>query len=256
MIHPSAIIDSSAVIGEGVTIGAYAVIGAQVEIGADTRVGSHVVIHGPVRIGRDNRIFQFASLGEEPQDLSYQGEATRLEIGDRNVIREYVSFNRGTPKGGGLTRIGSDNMFMAHSHVGHDCSVGDKNVFANSASLAGHVELADQCILGGFTLVHQFTRIGSQAFTSMGSAINRDVPPYVIVSGNYARSYGINKVGLKRKGFAPELIEAISKAYKLLVRNRADRGLALEQLAPLRSQYPEVEAFSQFVLASQRGIVK
>lgn len=256
MIHPSAIIDPSAVVGAGVSVGAYAVIGAQVTIGAGTRVGSHVVIHGPVSIGRDNRIFQFASLGEEPQDLSYQGEATRLEIGDRNVIREYVSFNRGTPKGGGLTRIGDDNMFMAHSHVGHDCLVGNKNVFANSASLAGHVTLGDQCILGGFTLVHQFTRIGSQAFTSMGSAINRDVPPYVIVSGNYARSYGINKVGLKRKGFAPELIDAIGKAYKLLVRTRTNRQLALAQLEPLREQYPQVQAFVEFVLASERGIVK
>lgn len=256
MIHPTAIIDSSASLAEGVSVGAYSVIGPNVEIGAGTRISHHVCINGPARIGRDNRIFQFASIGEEPQDLSYKGEPTRLEIGDRNTIREFVTLSRGTPKGGGLTRIGDDNMLMAYVHIGHDCLVGNKNVFANSASLAGHVELGDQCILGGFSLVHQFSRVGSHAFTSMAAAINRDVPPFVIVSGNYARSFGINKIGLKRKGFSPELIDAIGKTYKLLVRNRVGRAEALEQLAPLAKAHPEVAMFVDFVTASKRGIVK
>ncbi|UTA46738.1 acyl-ACP--UDP-N-acetylglucosamine O-acyltransferase [Simiduia sp. 21SJ11W-1] len=256
MIHPTAIIDPTAHIAEGVTIGPYTVVGAHVRIESGTRVGSHVAINGPVHIGRDNRIFQFASIGEEPQDLSYKGEATRLEIGDRNTIREYVSFNRGTPKGGGLTKIGSDNLFMAYCHIGHDSAVGNKNVFANSASLAGHVTVGDQCILGGFTLVHQFTSIGSHAFTSMGAAINRDVPPFVIVSGNYARSYGINKVGLKRKGFSAECIAAILKAYKVLVRQRTSQAEAEALLAPLASEFDAVAQFMEFVRTSNRGIVK
>ena len=255
MIHPSAIIDPSAKIAEGVSIGAYAVIGEHVEIGAGTRIGSHVVIHGPVSIGKNNRIFQFASLGEEPQDLSYKGEPTRLVIGDRNTIREYVSFNRGTPKGGGVTKIGDDNLFMAYVHVGHDCIVGNKNVFANSASLAGHVELGDQCILGGFSLVHQFTRVGSHAFTSMAAAINRDVPPFVIVSGNYARSFGINKVGLKRKGYSAAEIDAIFKVYKLMVRRRLSETQIADQLEPLVC-FDGVKLLVDFITQSCRGIVK
>ena len=255
MIHPSAIIDPSAKIAEGVSIGAYAVIGEHVEIGAGTRIGSHVVIHGPVSIGKNNRIFQFASLGEEPQDLSYKGEPTRLVIGDRNTIREYVSFNRGNPKGGGVTKIGDDNLFMAYVHVGHDCIVGNKNVFANSASLAGHVELGDQCILGGFSLVHQFTRVGSHAFTSMAAAINRDVPPFVIVSGNYARSFGINKVGLKRKGYSAAEIDAIFKVYKLMVRRRLSETQIADQLEPLVC-FDGVKLLVDFITQSSRGIVK
>ncbi len=256
MIHPSAIIDPSARIADDVRIGPYTVIGGDVTIGSGTRIGSHVVIHGPAAIGKDNRIFQFASLGEEPQDLSYKGEGTRLEIGDRNIIREYVSFNRGTTKGGGLTQIGDDNLFMAYCHIGHDSAVGSKNVFANSASLAGHVTVGDQCTLGGFTLVHQFTTLGSHAFTSMGAAINRDVPPFVIVSGNYARSYGINKVGLKRKGFSADCIAAILTAYKLMVRNRHSRQQAFEKLEPLIAQYDAVAEFVSFIENSSRGIVK
>lgn len=256
MIHPTAIIDPTAKIAAGVAIGPYTIIGPNVEIGEGTRISAHVTINGPVAIGRDNRIFQYASLGEEPQDLSYAGEPTRLEIGDRNTVREYVSMNRGTPKGGGITRVGSDNLFMAYTHVGHDSRVGHKNVFANSASLAGHVTVGDQCILGGFSLVHQFTQIGSHAFTSMGAAINRDVPPFVIVSGNYARSFGINKVGLKRKGFSAETIAAITLAYKLLVRQRLSPAQAHERLAPLAAEFEAVGQFIAFVEASQRGIVK
>ena len=256
MIHPTAIIDSSAKIAENVHIGPYAVICAAVEIGANTRIGAHTIVCGPTFIGAGNRIFQHAVLGEEPQDLGYQGEATRLVIGERNVIREYATLNRGTAKGGGITKIGDDNYLMAYTHIGHDCQIGSNNVFTNSTSLSGHVEVNDHCNLGGFTLLHQFTRIGSYAFTSMGSAINRDVPPFVMVSGNYARSYGINKVGLQRKGFPPDLIQAISRAYKLLVRTRAEREAALAQLEPLAEQYSEVQLFIDFVLSSSRGIVK
>lgn len=256
MIHPTAIVDSSAKIGDNVTIGAYSIVGADVEIGEGSVISPHVMINGPVTIGRENRIYQFASIGEEPQDVSYKGEPTRLIIGDRNRIREYASLNRGTPKGGGVTRIGNDNLLMSYVHIGHDSQVGDNNVFANSTSLAGHVEVGNQTILGGFTLVHQFTNIGSHAFTSMGAAVNRDVPPYVIVSGNYARSYGINKVGLKRKGFSAEAIAAIWKAYKLLVRQRYDREQSLLQLASLIEMHSEVKFFVDFILASKRGIVK
>lgn len=179
-----------------------------------------------------------------------------MVIGDRNIIREYVSLNRGSLKGGGVTRLGDENYLMDYSHVGHDCQIGNNNIFTNSTSLAGHVSVGDHCNFGGFSLLHQFIRIGSHAFTSMGSAINRDVPPFVIVSGNYARSYGINKIGLQRKGFSAELIKAIGKTYKLLVRNRSERDVALQQLAPLAKQFREVQLFIDFISSSPRGIVK
>lgn len=256
MIHPTAIIAPSAKIAENVKIAPYADIGQHVEIGAGTCIGSHTAIYGPTIIGEDNRIFQHCTLGGEPQDIGYQDEATQLVIGDRNTIREYVSLNRGTQKGGGVTHLGNDNYLMSYVHVGHDCKIGNNNILTNSTSLAGHVTLGDHCNLGGFSLLHQFIHVGSHAFTSMGSAINRDVPPFVIVSGSYARSYGINKVGLRRKGFSPELIKAINKAYKLLVRRRSKRDAALEQLAPLAEKYSEVQLFIDFILSSQRGIVK
>jgi len=256
MIHPTAIIDPAASIADDVQIGPYSIVGADVEIGAGTWIGPHVVINGPTRIGNDNRIFQFASLGEAPQDLKYAGEPTRLEVGDRNTIREYVTLNRGTRDGGGITRIGNDNLFMAYVHVAHDCHVGDNIVFANSASLAGHVDVGDNAILGGFTLVHQFVRVGDHCFTSMGSAINRDVPPYVIVSGNYAQPHGINKVGLKRRGFSDEVIRAILSAYKLLIRSHRPRDEVLAAVQPLVDQYPEVKLLVDFIVASKRGIVR
>lgn len=256
MIHQTAIIDPSARIADNVEIGPYSIIGADVEIGAGTWIGPHVVINGPTKIGKQNKIFQFASLGEQPQDLTYDGQPTRLEIGDRNTIREYVSFNRATEEGGGITRIGNDNLFMAYMHVAHDCRIGNKIVFANSASLAGHVEIGDHAILGGFTLVHQFTRIAPHCFTSMGSAINRDVPPYVIVSGNYAKPYGINKVGLKRRGFSDESIRAIQKAFKLLIRSHKPRAELFEEVKPLADQFPEVKLFVDFITSSKRGIVR
>ena len=256
MIHSTAIIDPTAKIAEDVSVGAYAVIGPGVEIDSGTQVGDHATIYGPTTIGRENQILQHSVLGGAPQDISYQGEPTRLVIGERNTIREYVSISRGSVHGGGITRVGDDNFIMAYAHIGHDCQVGNQNVITNSVSLAGHVIVGDKCNLGGFSLVHQFVRIGSFAFTSMGSAINRDVPPFVTVSGNYARSYGINKIGLRRNGFSTESIDAISRAYKLLVRRRVRRDNALRQLEPLMRNFEEVKLFVNFVQESSRGIVK
>ena len=256
MIHQTAIIDSSAIIASDVQIGAYSIIGAHVEIESGTWIGPHVVINGPAKIGKNNRIFQFASLGEAPQDLKYKGDPTRLELGDSNTIREYVTFNRGTKEGNGVTRIGNNNLFMAYVHVAHDCHVGSNIVFANSASLAGHVTVEDFAILGGFTLVHQFSRIGGYAMTSMGSAINRDVPPYLIVSGNYAKPIGVNKIGLKRRGFSDDAIRAITNAYKLLVRSHKSRDEVNAAVLPLVQKYPEVQRFVDFINASQRGIIR
>ena len=256
MIHTTAVIDPGAKLADDVTVGAYAVIGAEVEIGSGCSIADHATIFGPTTIGRDTRVFQHATLGGVPQDIGYKDEPTRLVIGERNTIREYVSISRGTVFGGEITRVGDDNFIMAYAHIGHDCQVGSGNIITNSVSLGGHVHIGDQCNLGGFTLVHQFTHIGSHAFTSMGSAINRDVPPFVMVSGNYARSYGINKVGLRRKGYSPEAIEAIFRAYKLLVRRRVPRDEAVQQLEPLAQQFSEVRLFVDFVLGSSRGIVK
>lgn len=256
LIHSTAIIDPTARIAEGVSIGAYAVIGPQVEIYSGTHIGDHATIYGPTTIGCDNHILQHTTLGGAPQDLNYKGEPTRLVIGDRNTIREYTSISRGSVTGDGVTQVGNDNFIMAYAHIGHDCHVGDQNVIANSVSLAGHVKVGDKCNLGGFSLMHQFVRIGSFAFTSMGSVINLDVPPFVTISGNYARSYGINKIGLRRNGFSAETINAINKAYKLLVRKRVQRDDALQQLEPLAQKFSEVRLFVDFVLSSSRGIVK
>jgi UDP-N-acetylglucosamine acyltransferase len=256
VIHSTAIIDPTAEIAEDVSIGAYAVVGPQVEIGSGSSIADHATLYGPTRIGRNNRILQHTTLGGAPQDLHYEGEPTRLVIGDRNTIREYASISRGSVGGGGVTTIGDDNFIMAYAHIGHDCQVGDQNVITNSVALAGHVHVGDKCNLGGFSLVHQFVHIGSFAFTSMGSAINRDVPPFVTVSGNYARSYGINKIGLRRNGLSAETINAIYKAYKLLVRRRGGREEALQELEPLVQKHGEVKLFVDFVLGSTRGIVK
>jgi UDP-N-acetylglucosamine acyltransferase len=256
MIHDTAIVDADAKIADGVEIGAYSVIGAGVEIGAGTRVGPHVVVMGPTRIGCDNRIFQFSSIGEAPQDKKYQGEPTRLVIGDRNVIREYVTLNRGTVEGNGETLIGNDNLFMAYSHVAHDCIVGDHTIFANAASLSGHVEVGDHATLGGFTSVHQFTSIGSRAFCGLGSVITQDIPPFSTAAGNRARVVGINKEGLKRRGFSPELIRALHKSFRELLRSRLSKESAFENLKPLCDKYPEVDEFVEFIRNSKRGIAR
>lgn len=255
-IHPTAIVDPSARLADGVSIGAYSIIGADVEIGANTVIGPHVVIQGPTRLGRDNHVCQFASLGEAPQDKKYQGEPTRLEIGDRNIIREFVTMNRGTPTGGGITRIGNDGLYMAYVHVAHDCRIGDKVIFSNNASLAGHVHVEDWVILSGFTLVHQFCSIGAHAFTGMGSAISKDVPPYLMVSGNPAEPHGINKEGLKRRGFLPEQIRSLRNAYKVLYRSGLSLEEAKSELAKMAEASPELVPFTQFMNNAKRSIIR
>lgn len=253
-IHPTAIVDPKATLGTDVSIGPYSVIGPDVEVGDRTWIGPHVVIQGPTVIGEENRIFQFASLGEAPQDKKYQGEPTRLQIGDRNVIRECATINRGTVGGGGLTSVGSDNLLMAYIHIAHDCHVGNGVIFSNNASLAGHVTVGDQVILSGFTLVHQFCSIGAHAFTGMGSAIAKDVPPFLMVSGNPAKPHGINKEGLKRRGFSPESIRALKEAYRVLYRSGLSLEEAKQQLQNERSS--EVEAIVHFLETSQRSIIR
>lgn len=256
MIDARAVIAPDAKIGDGVTVGPYTVIGSEVEIGAGTWIGPHVVIAGPTRIGRDNKIFQFASLGEAPQDKKYAGEKTRLEIGDRNAIREYCTINRGTVQGGGVTRIGNDNWIMAYVHIAHDCLVGDQTIFANSASLAGHVTVGDHAILGGFTLVHQFCMIGAHCFCGMGSVISMDVPPYVMVSGNPAKPHGINSEGLKRRGFSGEALRALREAYKLIYKSNLTLNEARERIAARVNECPDLVLLTRFLEQSQRGIVR
>ncbi len=255
-IHPTAIIDPSARLGEGVTIGAYSIIGADVEIGDNCWIGPHVVVNGPTRIGKENRIFQFSSIGEAPQDKKYAGEPTRLEIGERNLIRESVTINRGTVGGGGVTTVGDDNLLMAYIHIAHDCHVGSRTIFSNNASLAGHVTIGDQVILSGFTLVHQFCSIGAHAFTGMGSAIAKDVPPYLMVSGNPAHPHGINKEGLKRRGFSPDSITALKRAYKVLYRSGLSLGEATDELRKMAADTPEVRPFVEFIANSERSILR
>lgn len=256
-IHRTAIVDDSAVIGEDVSIGAYSVIGPNVQIGARTRIAPHVVVTGPTRIGEDNEIYQFASIGERPQDKKYHGEDSTLEIGDRNMIRESVTINRGTADGGGVTRVGNDNWIMAYCHIAHDCLVANNTIFSNSASLAGHVEVDDYAILGGFSLVHQFTRIGAHCFSGFGSVISKDVPPYVNVSGNPAAPHGLNAEGLKRRGFSVEQLSAIKKAYKLLYKSGLRLEEAVGQISELAGDDASVKVFADFLTAdSKRSIIR
>jgi UDP-N-acetylglucosamine acyltransferase len=256
VIHPTAIVASSARLDSTVSIGPYAVIGEDVEIGAGTQIAAHVAVKGPTRIGRDNRIHQFASIGDDPQDKKYAGERTELEIGDRNTIREYCTINRGTAQDKGVTRVGNDNWIMAYVHIAHDCDVGDGTIFANNASIAGHVSVGDWAILGGFTAAHQFCRIGAHAMTSMFTYVTKDVPPYVTASGRPAMPRGINAEGLKRRGFNAEQIRNIREAYRILYR----RGLKLEEaLASLdeRAQtQPELTVLVSSLRASSRGVVR
>ena len=255
-IDPSAVIDPGAKIADKVSIGPFSIIGADVEIGEGTWIGPHVVIQGPTRIGRENKFYQFSSIGEVPQDKKFHGESSLLEIGDRNVVREFCTINRGTEDGGGSTRIGNDNWIMAYVHIAHDCQIGNNTTFANNATLAGHVNIGDYAILGGFTLVHQFTAIGAHAFTGMGSAISKDVPPYVMASGSPASPYGLNSEGLKRRGFDSELRSAIKQAYKLLYRSNKTTEEAVAAMSELCAKYAEVESFANFLKSSQRGILR
>lgn len=256
MIHPTAIIDESAKIANGVSIGPYSVIGSDVEIDEGTWIGPHVVINGPTRIGCKNRIFQFNSIGDIPQDKKYAGEVSSLEIGDGNTIREYCTFNRGTKHGGGVTRVGNDNWIMAYVHIAHDCQVGNDIIMANNATLAGHVSIGDHAILGGFTLVHQFCAVGAHSFSAMGTAIGKDVPPYVLVAGQPASPRGLNNEGLKRHGFGSDKLELLRKAYKTVYRSGLKAQEAIERLDHLGAQCPEVEAMAAFIKSSTRGIVR
>ncbi|MDP1697119.1 MAG: acyl-ACP--UDP-N-acetylglucosamine O-acyltransferase [Xanthomonadaceae bacterium] len=256
MIHKSACIDPDARIAEGVRIGAFCVIGPGVEIAAGTVIGPHVVIDGPTRIGRDNRIHSFAALGGEPQDKKYRGEPSRLEIGDRNTIREFVTFNRGTDDDNGVTRIGNDNWIMAYVHIAHDCLVGNNTVFANASSLAGHSVIDDWVILGGFTLVHQFCQVGAHAFTAMGSVINRDVPPFITVAGAYAQPHGINAEGLRRREFSSERILTIKRAYRTLYKAGLPLAEARAELAQQAEHSTDVRLLLDFIDRSQRSLVR
>ena len=253
-IHPTAVVDAGAEIDPTAEIGPYAVIGPRTRIGADTWVGPHSVVTGRTTVGRENRIFQFASIGEIPQDKKYAGEDSELLIGDGNTIREFATLNRGTAQGQNRTRIGNRNWIMAYVHIAHDCVIGDDATFANGATLAGHVEVQDHAILGGFTLVHQFCRIGRYAFSGMGTALNKDLPPFVLASGSLARPYGLNKEGLRRAGFPDETIEALARAYKLLV--RVSGGGSEEEIRKLAGRYPEVEQMRAFIAESRRGIIR
>ncbi|VAW83229.1 Acyl-[acyl-carrier-protein]--UDP-N-acetylglucosamine O-acyltransferase [hydrothermal vent metagenome] len=256
MIDERAVIDPSAQIDADVTIGPYAVIGPDVEIAAGTWVGPHAVINGPTRIGRDNKIYQFVSLGEAPQDKKYAGELTRLEIGDRNVIREYCTFNRGTVQDVGVTRIGDDNWIMAYVHIAHDCQIGNYTVFANNASLAGHCVIEDHVILGGFTLVHQFCRLGMHCFTAFNSGIAKDIPPYVMAAGYSAKPHGLNVEGMKRRGVSLEKVRIMKKAYKLIYRSNLTLVKAVEAIEPLTKDCDEVQIMRDFLQKSQRGIIR
>jgi UDP-N-acetylglucosamine acyltransferase len=256
VIDSRAVVSPRAQLAPDVTVGPFSVIGADVTIGTGTVVGPHVVINGPTRIGAHNRLFQFASIGEAPQDMKYRGEPTRLEIGDRNVFREFTTINRGTAHAEGVTRIGNDNLFMAYAHVAHDCTVGSNTVFANCAALGGHVEIGDWAILGGLTAVHQFSKVGAHAFLAGGAIVTRDVPPYVMVAGNPAVPHAINSEGLKRRGFAPAQIRHIREAYRVVYRSGLRLIEALERLESVAAGEPEVRMFIEFIRHSGRSVVR
>jgi UDP-N-acetylglucosamine acyltransferase len=255
-IHQQALVDPTAEIDEDVSIGPFSVIGPDVRIAAGTRIASHVVINGPTRIGKHNEIFQFASLGDAPQDIGYQGEPTRLEIGDHNVIRESCTISRGTVHGGGVTRFGSHNFMMAYAHVAHDCQVGDHGIFANGASLGGHVELGDYVTLGGYALIHQHVRVGSYSFCGMGAGVSKDVPPYMMIAGHPAQPHGLNAVGLKRRGFDREQIKRLRQAYKLLYLSGMKLDDAVQAIEQLDSNCDRLAALVNFIKSSKRSIVR
>lgn len=256
MIHDTAIVHPAAQLGENVSIGPYSLIGEHVEIGDNTTIAAHVVINGHTRIGRDNRIFQFSSLGEIPQDKKYAGEPTRLEIGDRNIIREFCTFNLGTVQDAGVTRVGNDNWIMAYVHLAHDCQVANNTIFANNASLAGHVHVGDYAILGGFTGVHQFCKIGAHVMTGISSVVFKDIPPYVMAAGQPAAPHGINSEGLKRRGFSPAALAGLKRAYKILYREGLGFSEAQAKLAELVGDVPEVAMLTEFLAQSERGIIR
>jgi UDP-N-acetylglucosamine acyltransferase len=256
VIHQTAIIDPSARIAENVEIGPWTIIGADVEIGEGTWIGPHVVIQGPTKIGKENKIYQFASIGEDPQDKKFKGERTYLEIGDRNIIRESCTFNRGTAQDKSITKIGDDNLFMAYVHIAHDCIIGNHTVFANNASLAGHVIVDDHVILSGFSGVFQACRVGIHSFISMGSLVDKDVPPFVKVAGYAGKPFGLNTVGMKRRGYSPDQVLMLRRAYKVIYRKGLTVKNAIEELRAMVVECPEIQMFVDFIQASERGIVR
>ena len=257
LVHPSAVIEPGARLGNDVRVGAFSYIGADVEIGDGTSIGPHCSLHGPTRIGRDNRILGHAAIGGDPQDKKYGGERVELVIGDRNTIREFVTINRGTGAGGGCTRVGDDNWLLAYTHLAHDCVVGNHCVFSNNATLAGHVGIGDHVILSGFVGIHQFCRIGAHAFIGMGAFVNGDVPPFVMVAQDgYGRPRGINSEGLKRRGFDPERISAIKRAYRALYVAGSSLDEARAKLAELAGDSDDVRALLDFIEASERPLLR
>lgn len=256
MIHELAIIDPSAKIAEGVEVGPWSVIGPNVEIGAGTWIGSHVVIKCNTRIGINNRIYSFASVGDDPQDLKYSGEDAYLEIGDHNIIREYCTLNRGTADGGGLTKIGDHNALMAYTHVAHDCIIENHTVLANNATLSGHVTVGDYARISGFAGIHQFVQIGAHSFIAKASMISKDVLPFILVDGNPPKSYGLNRVGLQRRNFSEEAMRALKQAYRIVFRSKLTVAEALENMKDLVAAFPEVAHFAKALEASNRGIIR
>ena len=256
MIDPRAVVSPEAGLAADVTVGPFSVIGPGVEIGPRTIVGPHAVINGPTTIGADNHVFQFASIGDAPQDKKYRGEPTRLVIGARNVFREFCTVNRGTTHDKGVTRIGDDNLLMACAHVAHDCVVGSRTVFANGAVLGGHVEIGDWVILGGLSAVHQFSNVGAHSFLAGGSIVRQDVPPYVMVAGNPASPYAVNAEGLKRRGYTEDQIRAIRDAYRIVYRSDLRLSEAVARLEPQARERPEIRAFVDFIQAATRSIVR
>ena len=256
MIDARAVVSPQAELAADVEVGPFTVIGPGVRIGARTRVAAHAVINGPTTIGADNHIFQFASIGDAPQDKKYQGEPTRLEIGERNVFREFCSVNRGTTHDQGVTRIGDDNLFMSYTHVAHDCQVGSRIVMANGATLGGHVQLGDWVIMGGYAGVHQFCKIGAHAFLANNTAATRDVPPYVMAVGQPAKPHSINSEGLKRRGFSAAQIRTLRDAYRTLYRRGLPLAEALTELTAVAAEHLEVRPFLEFIGAATRGLIR
>ena len=256
MIHPTAIVRPGAQLAAGVSVGPFSVVGDQVTVGEGTWIGPHVVVEGRTLIGRNNRIFQFVSIGAPPQDKKYAGEDTAVEIGDGNTIREYVTINRGTALDAGVTRVGNDNWIMAYVHFAHDCQIGSHAIFANLSQLAGHVHIGDWAILGGNTIVHQFVRIGAHSFTGMCTYLDRDLPPFVKAAGNMAKPYGINSEGLRRRGFSTATISALKRAYRTLYRSGMSAGEIRRELEAQAAGCAEVRALLEFLDGSARGIVR
>ncbi len=256
MISEHAIIHPSAKLASGVTVGPGTIIGADVEIGEGTWIGPHVVIQGPTVIGKNNKIFQFASVGDEPQDITYRGEPTRLEIGDDNVIREFCMISRGTIKGGGLTRLGNHNFLMAYSHIGHDCMVGNHIIMVNYSALSGHVVVNDYAIIGAYAGIHQFCQVGAYAFVTRATYVNKDVLPYLIIAGTAVSACGINTVGLRRRGFSSAAIDNLRRAYKVIFRKGLTVQQALAELDVMKEDCPEIVLMSEALAQSTRGIVR